>query len=85
MNPIEALQGEVAGLDVQAFNTMGGSANVVIRGYSSLSGSNQALFVVDGTPIDNSTGNSTSMQTGRGGVDFGNAAMDINPSDIESV
>ena len=25
------------------------------------------------------------MQTGRGGVDFGNAAMDINPSDIESV
>ena len=59
MNPIEALQGEVAGLDVQAFNTMGGSANVVIRGYSSLSGSNQALFVVDGTPIDNSTGNST--------------------------
>ena len=85
MNPIEALQGEVAGLDVQSFNTMGGSANVVIRGYSSLSGSNQALFVVDGTPIDNTTGNSLSMQTGRGGVDFGNAAMDINPSDIASV
>ena len=42
---------------------MGGSANVVIRGYSSLSGSNQALFVVDGTPIDNTTGNSASMQT----------------------
>ena len=85
MNPIEALQGEVSGLDVQSFNTMGGSANVVIRGYSSLSGSNQALFVVDGAPIDNETGNSTDMQTGRGGVDFGNAAMDINPSDIASV
>ena len=55
VNPIEALQGEVAGLDIQSFNTMGGSANVVIRGYSSLSGSNQALFVVDGTPIDNET------------------------------
>ncbi len=85
VNPIEALQGEVAGLDIQSFNTMGGSANVVIRGYSSLSGSNQALFVVDGTPIDNETGNSLSAQTGRGGVDFGNAAMDINPSDIASV
>ncbi|MGB0274459.1 MAG: SusC/RagA family TonB-linked outer membrane protein [Flavobacteriaceae bacterium] len=85
VNPIEALQGEVAGLDVQAFNTMGGSANVVIRGYSSLSGSNQALFVVDGTPIDNETGNSLDAVTGRGGVDFGNAAMDINPSDIASV
>ena len=41
--------------------------------------------MVDGTPIDNATGNSTDMQTGRGGVDFGNAAMDINPSDIASV
>lgn len=85
VNPIEALQGEVAGLDVQSFNTMGGSANVVIRGYSSLSGSNQALFVVDGTPIDNETGNSWNMERGRGGVDFGNAAMDINPDDIASI
>ena len=75
VNPIESLQGEVAGLDVQSFNSMGGSANVVIRGYSSFSGSNQALFVVDGTPIDNETGNSRSTVTGRGGVDFGNAAM----------
>jgi TonB-linked SusC/RagA family outer membrane protein len=91
VNPIEALQGEVAGLDIQNFNTMGGSANVVIRGYSSLSGSNQALFVVDGTPIDNETGNSVidrqwrNTQEGAGGVDFGNPAMDINPSDIASV
>ena len=37
VNPIEALQGEVAGLDIQSFNAMGGSANDVIRGYSSLS------------------------------------------------
>lgn len=85
VNPIEALQGEVAGLDIQSFNAMGGSANVVIRGYSSLSGTNQALFVVDGTPIDNETGNSLNAETGRGGVDFGNAAMDINPSSIASV
>ena len=46
MNPIEALQGEVAGLDVQAFNTMGGSANVVIRGYS-LYLAQIALFVTE--------------------------------------
>ena len=85
VNAIESLQGEVAGLDIQSFNTMGGSVNVVIRGYSSLSGSNQALFVVDGTPIDNSTGNSSDNNAGRGGVDFGNAAMDINPEDIASV
>ena len=74
VNPIESLQGEVAGLDVQSFNSMGGSANVVIRGYSSFTGSNQALFVIDGTPIDNETGNSRNTETGRGGVDFGNAS-----------
>ena len=36
---------------------MGGSTNVVIRGWKSLTGNNQALFVVDGVPIDNSTDN----------------------------
>jgi TonB-linked SusC/RagA family outer membrane protein len=84
-NPVESLSGEVAGLDIQSFNTMGGSANVVIRGYSSISGSNQALFVVDGTPISNSTPNSSTVSGGQGGFDYGNAAMDINPEDIASV
>ena len=84
-NPVESLSGEVAGLDIQSFNTMGGSANVVIRGYSSISGSNQALFVVDGTPISNSTPNSAEVSAGQGGFDYGNAAMDINPEDIASV
>ena len=48
MNAIESLSGEVSGLDIQSYNMMGGSANVIIRGYSSLTGSNQALFIVDG-------------------------------------
>ena len=43
------------------------------------------MFVVDGTPIDNETGNSLDAVPGRGVVAFGNAAMDINPSDIASV
>jgi TonB-linked SusC/RagA family outer membrane protein len=64
---------------------MGGSSNVVIRGNKSLYGSSQALFVVDGTPISNAITNSTNQQTGRGGYDYGNAASDINPEDIESV
>jgi TonB-dependent SusC/RagA subfamily outer membrane receptor len=32
---------------------VGGSVNVVIRGAKSLTGNNQALFVVDGVPVDN--------------------------------
>ena len=83
MNALESLSGEVSGLDISSYNTMGGSANVIIRGYSSLTGSNQALFIVDGTPINNDIVNSNT--TGRGGFDYGNAAMDINPDDIETV
>ena len=84
-NFAEALSGEVAGLDIQSYGTMGGSANIIVRGYKSLYGSNQALIVIDGTPVLNETNNSTDQKTGRGGYDYGNAASDINPDDIESL
>ena len=64
---------------------MGGSTNIVLRGAKSLTGSNQALFVVDGVPIDNTNNNTADQTNGRGGYDYGNAAADINPDDIESV
>ncbi len=84
-NFINSLSGKVAGIDVKSSGTMGGSSNVVIRGYSSLYGSNQALFVVDGVPISNANTNGGSQQSGRAGYDYGNAAADINPDDIESI
>jgi TonB-linked SusC/RagA family outer membrane protein len=64
---------------------MGGSANVLIRGYKSLMNNNQALFVVDGIPIDNSINNTSTQVNGGGGYDYGNAASDINPENIESM
>ena len=81
-NPINGLEGKVAGLAVQQTNTLGGSSNVVIRGSKSLFGNNQALFVVDGVPISNVNTNTNNQQTGRSGYDYGNAAADINPDDI---
>ncbi len=42
---------------------MGGSTNVVIRGYSSITGNNQALFVIDGVPASNANNNTTAQQT----------------------
>lgn len=79
------LSGRVAGLDVKQANTLGGSTNVVLRGNKSITGSNQALFVVDGVPYDNTSLATPDQRTGRGGYDYGNAAADINPDDIESV
>ena len=84
-NFVNSLSGKVAGVQIKSSGTLGGSANVVIRGSSSLTGNNQALFVVDGMPISNSTGNSSNVARGRGGYDYGNAAMDINPEDIENI
>lgn len=84
-NFMSSLSGKVAGVNIRQSGTMGGSANVVIRGYKSLTGNNQALFVVDGIPISNQINNTGNQQTGRGGYDYGNAAMDINPEDIDKV
>lgn len=80
-----ALSGKVAGLQIKANTNFGGSTNVVLRGSSSLTGNNQALFVVDGVPIDNTILNSSYQQRGGAGYDYGNTASDINPNDIESV
>lgn len=84
-NFADAMSGEVAGLDIKSSGTMGGSTNIIIRGYSSLLGNNQALIVIDGTPINNDVRNQTGQASGRGGYDYGNPASDINPNDIESV
>jgi TonB-linked SusC/RagA family outer membrane protein len=89
-NLVSALAGRAAGVDVRSTGTQGGSARIVIRGAGSLTGNNQPLFIVDGVPIDNSapriTGFAGSVTTGSAGsVDYGNAAADINPNDIESL
>ena len=85
-NPVNALQGKVAGLQITSgAGSMGGSSKVLIRGNNSLSGSNQPLFVVDGVPIEGKDFNSTDTQRGAGGYDYGNLIQDMNPDDIESV
>jgi TonB-linked SusC/RagA family outer membrane protein len=84
-NIASGLSGKISGLQITQGNSVGGSVNVVVRGNKSLSGNNQALFVVDGVPVDNSNTNSNSQKSGAGGYDYGNAAADINPDDILSI
>lgn len=84
-NFINSLSGKVAGVDIKRSSSLGGSSNVIIRGYTSLRNDNQALFVVDGVPINNDISNTRNQQSGRGGYDYGNTAMDINPEDVASI
>ncbi|HZW78763.1 MAG TPA: SusC/RagA family TonB-linked outer membrane protein [Flavobacteriaceae bacterium] len=85
-NFTNSLSGKVSGLQIRRNNNFGGSTNVVIRGTTSLTGDNQALFVIDGVPISNRNTNSAAQAQASGNYyDYGNAAADINPDDIESV
>lgn len=82
-NMLDALQGKVAGVNItSASGAPGSSTRIMVRGVSSLSGSNQPLFVVDGVPVNNSQTGSSSIN---GGTDFGNKINDINMNDVESV
>ncbi|WP_346883355.1 SusC/RagA family TonB-linked outer membrane protein [uncultured Algibacter sp.] len=84
-NVLAALNGKSSGILVtNQSGNVGGSTRILIRGNSSLSGTVQPLFVVDGVPISNAN---TSTFTDRitGGFDFGNRGQDINPDDIDTV
>lgn len=85
-NFISTLEGKVSGASIRNSNKMGGSSNIVLRGYSSITGNNQPLIVIDGVVVDNSNAQSSGSTTGGyGGFDYGNAAQDINPNNIKSV
>lgn len=74
-SPSDLLAGQVAGLSVtSAGGAPGSSANIRIRGGSSMSASNDPLIVIDGVPVDNAT-NVNGMS---------NPLSTINSNDIES-
>jgi TonB-linked SusC/RagA family outer membrane protein len=84
-NFMNSLSGKLSGVVIKKNQNMGGSTNVIIRGSKSLQNTNQVLYVVDGVPINNNIGSYSTQSTGGVGYDYGNAASDINPEDIESV
>ncbi|MEI7594687.1 MAG: SusC/RagA family TonB-linked outer membrane protein [Bacteroidota bacterium] len=84
VNVVNQLSGKVAGLDISATNGgAGSSSKIVMRGNKSFTSSNQALIVVDGVPIDNTTVSNAGDKWG--GRDYGSGISDINPDDIESI
>lgn len=82
VNPMNALQGKVAGVDIATAPGPGATQNVMIRGASSLS-NNQPLYVIDGVPITNSQNSSGSGLNNN--VDFGSGINAINPDDIANM
>ena len=86
VNVVNGLNGKLAGVNIQGSSAgPTASANITIRGENSLSGDNQALFVVNGMPITNGLFSPGDGLNGSTTIDFGNAAQIINPDDIAEV
>jgi len=94
-NFLNGLAGRVPGLTVTSTSGLpGASAQIILRGGTSIGGNNQPLFVVDGVPQDNSTINQESLiaasntnasQFANRNSDYTNRIADLNPADIESI
>ncbi len=77
------LSGKASGVQITSQSGSSGSAtNVVIRGYSSINGSNQALFIVDGVPFSSDNNTTGTFASGNVGS---SRFLDLDPNNIESV
>lgn len=75
------LQGIAPGVEVvRTSGTPGGGTRVRIRGASSITASNEPLYVVDGVPV--TSGSFSNVNVGGQGL---NALSNINPEDIQSI
>ena len=87
-NAQQMLEGRVAGVNVTSNNgEPGAGAQIRIRGGTSISGSNDPLYVIDGVPIDNAAVDPNGFNTGNsGGEAPARSPLNLlNPADIETI
>ena len=79
------LRGKATGVDITQTSGLSGSGtNVIIRGYSSITGDNQPLFVIDGVPFNTSTATGDQGFTA-GGATASSRFLDLDPQNIAEV
>lgn len=82
------LNGKAAGVKVTSTSGVSGSGtNITIRGYSSIKGNNQPLFIVDGARFSGSTNSGTDNEQGflEGNQSTSSRFLDIDPNNIENI
>jgi TonB-linked SusC/RagA family outer membrane protein len=81
---VRALTGKAPGVNIQQTSGLSGSGtNIIIRGYSSITGSNQPLFVIDGIPFNSSTNSDGNFV--EGATNASSRFLDLDPNNIESI
>jgi len=79
------LRGKATGVDITQTSGLAGSGtNIIIRGYSSISGTNQPLFVVDGIPFNTDT-NTGNQSFTTGGATASSRFLDLDPNNIADI
>ncbi len=82
------LSGKAAGVRVTSTSGVSGSGtNITIRGYSSIKGNNQPLFIVDGVRFSGSTNSGTDNEQGflEGNQATSSRFLDIDPNSVENI
>jgi TonB-linked SusC/RagA family outer membrane protein len=82
------LSGKAAGVRVTATSGVSGTGtNITIRGYSSIKGNNQPLFIVDGVRFSGSTNSGTDNEQGflEGNQATSSRFLDIDPNSVENI
>ena len=86
VNFMNALSGKVAGVNINAASSgMGGPTRVVMRGTKSITKSNNALYVIDGVPINNVSKGELDQNSEYAGRTSTEGISDLNPEDIQSI
>ena len=77
------LNGKLSGVQITQGSGLSGTAsNVIIRGYTSINGSNQPLYIVDGVPFDSNTNQTQDHEDGR---QESSRFLDLDPNNIENI
>lgn len=78
------LNGKVPGMNITPTGGVSGSGtNIIIRGYTTISGNKQPLFIVDGVPFSSATNQQTDFLGGNQATS--SRFLDIDPNNIERV
>ncbi|MDE0470603.1 MAG: SusC/RagA family TonB-linked outer membrane protein, partial [Ekhidna sp.] len=88
---VRSLRSKASGVQITQQSGLSGSGtNIIIRGYTSFTGDNQPLFIVDGVPFNTNTNSSDGEASG--GSDFANGSnngssrfLDLDPNNIEEI
>ena len=78
------LRGKAPGVDItQTSGIAGSGTNIIIRGYSSIGGTNQPLFVIDGVPFNTDTNNDRNFVAG--GATASSRFLDLDPNNVAEI